>query len=68
MPKSRRRVRKLARAPSVLWRTQQVLLDTWLQDSPQGQQLLRDRTLEEARKAVRGLLQRGADAPQERAR
>ena len=64
MPKSRRRVRKLARAPSVLWRTQQVLLDTWLQD----QQLLRDRTLEEARKAVRGLLQRGADAPQERAR
>jgi hypothetical protein len=49
MPKSRRRVRKPARTPSALWRTQQALLDAWLQDSPQGQQLLRERTLEEAR-------------------
>jgi hypothetical protein len=35
------------------------LLDAWLQDSPQGQQLLRDRTLAEAREAVRELLARG---------
>jgi hypothetical protein len=59
MPKSRRRVPKPARAPSALWRTQQALLDVWLQDSPQGQQLLRDRTLAEAREAVRELLARG---------
>jgi hypothetical protein len=52
------------RAPSALWRTQQALLDTWLQDSPQGQQLLRDRTLEEARETVRELLTRGLLAMQ----
>jgi hypothetical protein len=34
------------------------LLDAWLHDSPQGQQLLRDRTLEEAHEAVRELLAR----------
>ena len=59
MPKSRRRVRKPARTPSALWRTQQALLDAWLQDSPQGQQLLRERTLEEARETVHELLARG---------
>jgi hypothetical protein len=59
MPTSRRRVRKPARAPSALWRTQQALLDTWLQDSLQGQQLLRERTLEEARETVRELLAQG---------
>jgi hypothetical protein len=59
MPKSRRRVRKPARAPSALWRTQLALLDVWLQDSRQGQQLLRDRTLAEAREAVLELLARG---------
>ena len=59
MPKSKRRVRKPARAPSALWRTQQALLDTWLQDSPQGQQLLRERTLEEARTTVLDLLADG---------
>jgi hypothetical protein len=59
MPKSRRRVPKPARAPSVLWRTQQALLETWIKESAQGQQLLRDRTLAEAREAVRELLARG---------
>jgi hypothetical protein len=59
MPKSRRRVRKPARAPSALWRTQQALLDAWIRDSPQGQQLLRERTLEEARTTVLDLLADG---------
>jgi hypothetical protein len=40
------------------------LLDTWLQDSPQGQQLLRERTLEEGRETVRELLARGLLAMQ----
>ena len=48
MPTSRRRVRKPARAPSALWRTQQALLDTWL----------------EGRETVRELLARGLLAMQ----
>ena len=74
MPKSRRRVRKPVRAPSALWRTQQALLDTWIQESAQGQQLLANRTLAEAREAVLELLARGLldmqviDLPSERMR
>ena len=45
-------MRKPGRAPSALWRTQQAPLNAWLQDSPQGQQLLQDRTLAEACEAV----------------
>jgi hypothetical protein len=59
MPKSRRRVRKPTRQPSAGWRTPVALLDTWIKDSVQGQQLLRDRTLAEAREAVLDLLERG---------
>jgi hypothetical protein len=64
MPKSQRRVPKPARAPSALWRTQLALPDVWLQDSPQGQQLLRERTLGEARETVQELLTRGLLAMQ----
>ena len=74
MPKSRRRVRKPTRAPSALWRTELALLETWIQESAQGQQLLRDRTLAEAREAVLELLAHGLldmqviDLPGDRAR
>ena len=35
------------------------MLDTWIKDSAQGQQLLANRTLAEAREAVLDLLERG---------
>jgi hypothetical protein len=59
MPKSRRRVRKPTRQPSAGWRTPVGLLDTWIKESAQGQQLLANRTLAEAREAVLELLAQG---------
>ena len=59
MPVSRRRVPKRPRKPSASWRTHLALLDIWLQESPQGRELLADRTLDEAREAVLSLLANG---------
>jgi len=59
MPVSRRRVPKRPRKPSAPWRTHLALLDIWLEESPQGRELLVDRTLDEAREAVLGLLAAG---------